>query len=499
MKRANCGKPCFSLLTGLVSLGLCGCVERSEPLTDAATSAIDAKLVGEWKATVNFDRGGVGDVYLVIRPFKQDGAPPGLMQAEQLTYTRGGNPLIANSERMYFTVGTVGDSQYASICSGAEIAGTDGYRRWLETKGHTWYIVGYQVVGDKLFFRQLILGYPGTYVRADAPPPPRPTAFLGEMTPLNPGPAIPIGLCVAGLLVLVLLAVAESFLSSPWKPRTPDSRSGAQQGAPSSSGPSWWYVLRGAVMGAIIGAIAVGLLCLLLLLGELFALAWGALAWGGIDSFDEIVRGLNYPPHLHDGAVVRLGAGLGFIAFFPWVALARRRKKTATAPPPGWIKRIMRGVLVGAAALILAAGASMAATRARVAAAGWLHGERCFRGLPASYWMGELRSGAEGLRHNPFGSLITVFSFEDNLGAVTVLSRHIGKDAVPGLVSMLHDQDPAVRRLAVITLARIGPAAADAAPALLEQLDKEDEHDRRKDIVDAIELIDPNTATKIGQ
>jgi HEAT repeat protein len=44
------------------------------------------------------------------------------------------------------------------------------------------------------------------------------------------------------------------------------------------------------------------------------------------------------------------------------------------------------------------------------------------------------------------------------------------KDAVPQLVRLLDDPDPAVRKAAARTLGRIGPAAQEAVPALMKSL-----------------------------
>jgi HEAT repeats len=551
MKRGNLRRRLFPLLAAFVSLSLCGCVELSEPLADAANSTADAKLIGEWKLDLPPLSGG-GSQYLRFRPFKQNEAPPALMQAEELDYAPGGNAVITKSVRRYFIASKVGDSQYASVCwngssdSWVELAGKDGYLRWLKTKGQ-WAIVRYQVVDDKLNVwtpskdvwdkllsskvidehdvhaslvrylnserggQDLFSGQKTTYVRADLPP--RPTSFVTLPSlagfDLDFGPAILRALCVAGFFVLCLLVIIESFLSSPRKPRASDSRSGKQQGESTSSPPRPYSFRRGAI-GGFIGAIGVGFLCLLLLLGELCALAANCVPLSSFLEGAPLVPPHADPQIVHENWLfLGLGAGLGYIAFFLRSDLARRYKKPDPAPPPKWIKRILRGILarslwgilVGISVFIMVAGASMVMTRARVTAAGWLHGETCFMGLPRSYWMGELRSGikTKEFRHNGPFYHPSVFLFYDNLGSVTVLSKHIGKEAVPDLVSMLHDQDPVVRQVAVITLARIGPGAVDAAPVLLEQLDKEDVDAIQKDIVDAVELIDPETGNKIGQ
>lgn len=95
-------------------------------------------------------------------------------------------------------------------------------------------------------------------------------------------------------------------------------------------------------------------------------------------------------------------------------------------------------------------------------------------------------------------SRFTVRPFEDwtmREAAAVALSR-IGEPAVPALVEALKSPDPNVRQQAADTLARIGPAAANAVPALTALLEDPDPR-VKKSAVRALGQIGPAAATAV--
>jgi hypothetical protein len=95
-------------------------------------------------------------------------------------------------------------------------------------------------------------------------------------------------------------------------------------------------------------------------------------------------------------------------------------------------------------------------------------------------------------------SRFTVRPFEDwtmREAAAVALSR-IGEPAVPALVEALKSPDPNIRQQAADTLARIGPAAANAVPALTGLLEDPDPR-VKKSAVRALGQIGPAAATAV--
>jgi hypothetical protein len=250
----------------------------------------------------------------------------------------------------------------------------------------------------------------------------------------------------------------------------------------------------------ILGALAAALLCVVLLLAELYATSISTLH-GGLVALG--FRFYAYPDVWRQSKwFVCLGAGVGllFVLLKTW----RARGAESPAAGPTLLKRSLRRGLVALALVVAIAGAALVMTRARCVAAGWMRGETCYCGLPGGYWLGELRQAAEGIPYptapddHATPHNWAVYEFLDIMGHVTVV-RKIGADAVPGLVAMLGDPNPSVRQAAVIALARIGPAASAAVPTLLARLDAEATPSVRTNLVDALELIDPETAEQLGR
>src|SRR5205823_2709359 len=88
---------------------------------------------------------------------------------------------------------------------------------------------------------------------------------------------------------------------------------------------------------------------------------------------------------------------------------------------------------------------------------GWVRGEPFFKGRPASYWEAGLNDS------DPKEQMRIPQELEGGKAA-----------AVPVLVHLLGSSSETVRALAASMLAKIGPAAEDAAPVLMERLEDPD-------------------------
>jgi hypothetical protein len=439
-------------------------------------------------------------------------------------------------------VSAIGDDRYANLCLHksvdrsfvfAELAGKNGYAVWLQSGTRRCLVCRYRVAGGQLTvwqssgdtFRRLtddgtirtrdgnadlasyLAGGGGghnlflqggtTFVRAVSPPPPT-SSFLTNLQTVrdNPG-AYPPGLwavwygtiasgtlILAALLGLVLLwwfALGRRAVCRP----APGGRS---------------HGVRRALSGAFAGAVGAGIVCVVAMATELVIVATSTVH-GGLVALGFRTLG---QPHVwsENARALGLAMGLGattFVLINVFSAVRHPNDLKPVAKPKAGGRTVRRFVAACLWAAAIAA-VGLATTRGRVTAAGWLRGETCYRGLPAGYWVAELRSWVKvvGVGHpGPYGT-VSPYEYLDASGHVTVLGKGIGRDAVPGLVEMLGDPDGEVRNLAVIALARIGPRATDAVPALIRHFEAEPDVEVRVNIVDALRLIDPATAKTLG-
>jgi hypothetical protein len=556
------------VLTGCACLLIAGCeyaydvpIALEAPLTDSAQSAVDDALTGEWGR-------GHGE-YLVIRPFRIEGAPPGLMQFKRVIEgdfppPRPGTHRIEEVQRGYLTVSTIGGHRYANVCgleekygwypgdrrAFAEVAGNGNYERWIRGEKSRWLVFRYQVRDDRLtiwttgksredmhkwkqfiggngdqtqdtktlLLRHLISGEPRLdifdsrwdYVRAKLPPPP--TAFRMHLAEDDSGEGLDVAgdwpslLIAVGVVVFLVglwwLVIGDSLAFGPAKKTiaaapTPAPVAGAPVGPTSPQKGSFRRTLAVASRG-LLAALAGGFVALAVLLAELFAIATSThLGWLAVlirvSGFLESEQGRDSCWFLG------LAMAGGILVVFLKARLARRDLTAQASPPTRPPRRLARHLGMALLVLAVMAAAGTVMTRARSTVAGWFRGETCYRGLPASYWVGELGSLARLVAHtdtdHPYNN---VYKYFEELGYVTVLRRHIGKDSVPGLVTLLDDRHPPVRQLAVIALGRLGPAAAEATPALLERLNNETDESIRRNVMDALELIDPEAVKKLA-
>jgi hypothetical protein len=550
----------YFVLAGCACLLIAGCefaevpIDIEAPLTDPAHSAVDDTLTGEWKQ---------GGDYLVIRPFRIDGAPPGLMQfklarAGEFPEPRPGTHRIEEVQRGYFTVSTIGANRYANVCGlGAygwypsreafsEVAGKGNYERWIQAKQSRWLVFRYQVRDDQLTIwttsterrewkqfiagkgdqpqdaKTLLLGHlksgeprfdifdhQWVYVRASLPPPP--TAFRMHLAQ-DDGDK---GLDVVGEWPFLLIAVGVvTFLAGLWwlvigdslafgpakKGMAADPTAAPGTGPPISptSQQTGTFSRRRSGVRGLLAALAGALVALAVLLAELVAIA-GSTLLGWIAALVRLRGFLEIEQGKESCWFLGLAMAAGILVVVLMARLARPGPTAQAGPPTRFRGRLARHVGMALLVLAVMAAAGMVMTQARSTLAGWFRAETCYRGLPASYWVSELGSQGRMVActdtDHPY---LTVYKFFDETGYVKVLRRHIGKDSVPGLLTLLDDPHPPVRQLAVITLARLGPAATEATPALLQRLDNETDQSIRRNVMDALELIDPEAVKKLA-
>jgi HEAT repeat protein len=105
-------------------------------------------------------------------------------------------------------------------------------------------------------------------------------------------------------------------------------------------------------------------------------------------------------------------------------------------------------------------------------------------GRTTSEWIDQLHAGDSSQR------LHAVHALEERRGDT--------KEVVAALTTALKDEDAFVRRDAAKALGKLGPDAADAAPALAAAALKDHNTHVRKAAADALKQIDPAAAKKAG-
>jgi len=130
-----------------------------------------------------------------------------------------------------------------------------------------------------------------------------------------------------------------------------------------------------------------------------------------------------------------------------------------------------RSICLGA---LLLAGLAIAllVPEIRYSVPGWLRGDKRYWGLPTSYWSGAIQDWHRATSTPRSASLPLLgrwFAMSDaSPPSPSVLGG--GREGIPVLIELLRDRDPFVKIQAVSTLASLGPAAREAAPALRQAL-----------------------------
>jgi hypothetical protein len=163
---------------------------------------------------------------------------------------------------------------------------------------------------------------------------------------------------------------------------------------------------------------------------------------------------------------IAFGAAVGIV----WVWLGTRGQ-APDAPGAGRLhERILWKVAIGAVLPLAIVGASLVITPVRYAAVAWCRGENVYHGLPASFWVHDLKTACQPLKQVPRdaeGLPAALFGGNAIKGLTKFIAEDVKKDAVPDLIELLHDSNPTVRMVAGRALREIGPDAADATPALI--------------------------------
>lgn len=189
--------------------------------------------------------------------------------------------------------------------------------------------------------------------------------------------------------------------------------------------------------------------------------------------------------------VLSLGLVYRMVHFF--VSSGDHVQSDAAPKPTGRTTRIARAGLVLTGVLAALAVTSMIMPRCRLTALGWVRGETCARGLPTSYWLGEMRAASTIDIHGwDYGSLVI-------RALVDVVAKEIGEDAAPGLAAMLLAEHPGERagsrqrRGVIYALGLMGSDAAAAVPALVIVMttDQQGSQVERIEAVDALGQIGP--------
>jgi HEAT repeat protein len=189
-----------------------------------------------------------------------------------------------------------------------------------------------------------------------------------------------------------------------------------------------------------------------------------------------------------------LGIVIGFALGVLWARLAIPGPTPHAASP----KRTWRKIALAIALALAVAGTSLVITPVRFAAVGWWRGEKFYHGLPASYWLFQLKAVCEPVKVQPDAEgLVAIFGGLAVDGYIKIVAEDIGKDAVPGLVDMLNDPNPTVRMVAVRALHRIGLEAAEAAPALIDAAKHDKESRVRFNAALALVEIEPGAKSAV--
>jgi hypothetical protein len=250
--------------------------------------------------------------------------------------------------------------------------------------------------------------------------------------------------------------------------------------------------MKRLLLGGIVGAAAAVALSLIVALVEMAVINRDGAVIAGIEPWRPEVWVRD------DWRDWRIFYGLGIVIGFALGILWARLAIPGPTPHAASRKRTWRKIALAIALVLAVAGTSLVITPVRFAAVGWCRGEKFYHGLPASYWLLQLKAACEPVKVQPDAEgLVAIFGGLAVDGYIKMVAEDIGKDAVPGLVDMLNDPNPSVRVVAVRALHRIGPEAAEAAPALIDAAKKEKESRVRFKAAMALVEIEPGSKSAV--
>jgi hypothetical protein len=167
-----------------------------------------------------------------------------------------------------------------------------------------------------------------------------------------------------------------------------------------------------------------------------------------------------------------LGLASGVIIGMLWGRFARH-VPTPDAPASGKsANRALWRVFLGILLLLAIVASTLVITPVRYAALAWRRGDKFYHGMPASYWIDQLKLACQPVKVQPDAEgLVAIFGGFAVEGLIKIIVEDVKKDAVPDLIEMLNDANPSAQAVAVKTLQRIGPSAAEATPVLIKLLE----------------------------
>jgi hypothetical protein len=166
-----------------------------------------------------------------------------------------------------------------------------------------------------------------------------------------------------------------------------------------------------------------------------------------------------------------------------------RRTKGQTGAARASLVGRVAGAALAVTVLAQAVGAeSLVGTQLRRNAIGWFRGEAYRRDLRKTLALRQLR---EALRKASKASGPSAAVYGIRLGGEISGVAGLGREVVPDLVAMLTDADPDTRAVAVFTLARIAPEAAEGMVALTDALRDNPHADVRLGTVKALGWMVP--------
>jgi hypothetical protein len=155
-----------------------------------------------------------------------------------------------------------------------------------------------------------------------------------------------------------------------------------------------------------------------------------------------------------------------------WIWFAVRGPVQDVPPGGKSYKRILSKFSLAIILVLANVASSLLLPPVRYATLARWRGDKFYHGMPASYWIDELKVMCQPVKVQPDAQgMVAIFSGFAVDGLIKIIAEDIKKDAVPYLIEMLQDPNPTARAVAAKALRRIGPDAADATPVLIKLLE----------------------------
>ncbi len=253
-------------------------------------------------------------------------------------------------------------------------------------------------------------------------------------------------------------------------------------------------LLLGALIGAIVGpllSLAVGITAMVAMNRNGF----------GMTAIEPWRFGPLFREDWRDWRIFyALGLASGVIIGILW-AMPARHKPTSVAPPSGKVaKRALWRVFLGIVLLLAIFASTQVITPLRYATFAWGRGDKFYQGMPANYWIDQLKLACRPVEVQPdLQGLVAIFGGFAVEGLIKIIAEDVKKDAVPDLIHMLNDPNPTARTIAAKTLQRIGPDAAEATPVLIQLLETKQDRIGVNAFWVALKTINPEAVKTLAQ